>query len=72
MKTNTAYSNAVIVSRLSIERCQNYLAHMHALLYLCEPSNMGLDKTVSGSMLKLMENMERELNQSVAALGTYS
>ncbi|MCB9990969.1 MAG: hypothetical protein H6867_06270 [Rhodospirillales bacterium] len=45
---------------------------MHALLYLCEPSNMGLDKTVSGSMLKLMENMERELNQSVAALGTYS
>ena len=41
IKNQTIDTNALLVSRLAIERCQAHLAHLHALMHLCEPGPMG-------------------------------
>ncbi len=66
-----AVPNAVIVSRISIERCQNHLAHLHALMHLCEPDHLGHDSFVAESVLRVMEIMESDLVHSAKALSHF-
>jgi hypothetical protein len=60
--------NALIVSRLSIERCQQLLAHLHALMHLCQPADLGLEKTVVGSARGILQTISRELELSAETL----
>jgi len=66
--TDNAISNAVIVGRLSIERCQAHLAHLHALMHLCAPAALGMDGLVAESVLRVMQDLEGELMQSARAM----
>lgn len=75
MSENSEYNafniNAVIVSKLSIERCQSHLAHLHALMYLREHGESKTDDLVSESVLQVMEQMGRELAHSSRALSVF-
>lgn len=66
--TANSISNALIVGRLSIERCQAHVAHLHALMHLCAPESLGMDELVVQSMLRVMENLESDLVHSVSAI----
>lgn len=68
---NTTNCNAILVSRLSIERCQAHLAHLHALMHLCRPVDMGCDQLVAESFTRVMEDIEGELGHSVKALNHF-
>ena len=70
-KTNLSNINALIISRLSIERCQGHLAHLHALMHLCGRGRVGVDDRVAESALKIMENIESDLAHSATALSFF-
>ena len=57
--------NALIVSQLSVERCRQYLSHLHALLYLLDEDRQ--EKThacLKRSSLRLLCLLEDELTAS--------
>ncbi len=66
----TIYLNdsALIVGKLTIERCQNYLAHLHALMHVCRPDDLGMDPVAAESARKIMIFMEQELKASADIL----
>ncbi len=61
-------SNNVICARLSLERCQKYLAHLHALMYMCDPVDLGMDEIMSESAKRIMAAMNQELLLSAKSL----
>lgn len=67
-KTDHANSAAVFITKLSIERCQMHLAHLHALMHLCYPPG---DSFLEGSFLKVMETIEGELSYTEATLSHF-
>ncbi len=67
--TDNQVSNAVLVGRLSIERCQTHVAHLHALMHLCEPPCFGMDELVAESARRIMQNLESELEHSAEVMG---
>jgi hypothetical protein len=60
--------NALIVSQLSIERCQQLLAHLHALMYLCGPPDLGLEDTAAASARAILQSLAQELSLSAQTL----
>ncbi len=62
------YQNDLILGRLAIERCQNYLAHLHAIMYLCEPRDLGLEKAAAENARCLMSAISRDLALGAKAL----
>lgn len=71
MSENPSNPNALLVGRLSLERCQNYLAHLHALLHLCEIDEPGFDRLVAQSARKLIADLESELAHSATILSVF-
>ena len=69
IQSNSCNLKAVMISKMSIERCQGYLAHLHALMYLSGEDEA--DDLVMESVLKVMENIKGELEHSSKALGAY-
>ena len=59
-----------IVGKLSIERCQTHLAHLHALMHLSREENSS-DNFITESVLGVMESIERELAHSARMLGMF-
>lgn len=60
----------VLVCRLTLERCQQHLSHLHAILHLCLPEralDAGEDVAVN-SMRKLIANMAQELSYGLDTL----
>lgn len=53
--------NDLILGRLALERCQSHLAHLHAIMYLCEPHDLGLGEGVAENARTLMAAMTRDL-----------
>ena len=60
--------NNVIVSHLAIERCQNYMAHMHAIMHMCEPRDLGLEPFVAENVKDLMRRIDSELDRTQQVL----
>jgi hypothetical protein len=60
--------NRVFVSLLALERCQQQLAHLHALLHLCLPEDTGDDTPLMASLRQLIAGLNRELSYSVDTL----
>jgi hypothetical protein len=59
----------VLVCRLALERCQQHLAHLHAILHLCMPEQAYDDGMVAMTgMRKIISSMAQELNFSVDTL----
>lgn len=52
----------LVVSRLAVERCQNYLAHLHALMNLCEPTDLGLERPLADSVRQIMAALSADLS----------
>lgn len=67
--TETLNPNLAIIGKLSIERCQTHLAHLHALLYLCCPRAAFADSVIEESLIDVMASIEHELAQSARLLG---
>lgn len=61
-------SNEIVCSRLAIERCQKYLAHLHAIMFMCEPADLGLDEVMAENARRIMGAINQELALSVRAL----
>lgn len=55
------HNNDLILGRLALERCQSHLAHLHAIMYLCEPQDMGLGEDLADNARALMADMTRDL-----------
>lgn len=62
--------NDLILGRLALERCQNYLAHLHAIMYLCEPRDMGLEEGMAENARSLMAAISRDLALGAKVLRT--
>ncbi len=59
----------VLVCRLALERCQQHLAHLHAILHLCMPEQAFDDDMVAvAGMRKIISSMAQELTYSVETL----
>jgi hypothetical protein len=63
-----ALENRLIICKLALERCQQYLTHMHALMYMCTPQNADLDNETVESMQDLLSRMQEELSASTQHL----
>ncbi len=68
MQNKSIESNYVICARLSMERCQKYLAHLHALMYMCDPQDMGMDEIMSENARRIMGAINQELLLSARSL----
>lgn len=53
------------MSRLSLERCNVYLAHLNALIHLLEMQD---NDVLGGNALQLLSGLERELANSKRSL----
>jgi len=60
--------NARIAGGLAIERCQQHLAHLHAMMHLCGHEEMGLNDNVAEGVLIIMESLQRDLSYSASML----
>jgi hypothetical protein len=59
----------VLVCRLALERCQQHLAHLHAILHLCLPEQaFDEDMVAVAGMRKIISSMAQELTYSVDTL----
>lgn len=59
----------ILVCRLALERCQQHLAHLHAILHLCLPEQAYDDGHVAvEGMRKIISSMAQELTYSVDTL----
>lgn len=56
---------ALFMSRLSLERCNVYLAHLNALIHLLEMQD---NDVLGGNALQLLSGLERELANSKRSL----
>lgn len=63
-----SYDNIRIARGLAIERCQQHLAHLHALMHLCGHEEKGLDDNVAEGVLIIMESLQRDLSYSASIL----
>lgn len=63
--------NSAIVGRLTIERCQVHVAHLLALMHLCEPVATGTDTLVAESMLRIVKDLESDLMHSAKAISEF-
>jgi hypothetical protein len=68
MSQHAISQNALIVSQLSIERCQQLLAHLRALMHLCGPPDLGFDDVVAGHARGLLDILSQELKLSAETL----
>jgi hypothetical protein len=57
----------LVVCQLALERCQICLAHLYAIVHLCNPEILDSDG-LAGSALEIMGSLEKELAQGAAAL----
>ena len=60
--------SAVVCSKLAMERCRNHIAHIHAVMYMCDPQGQGLNPIASRSVKKIISMMDMELESSVGML----
>lgn len=56
---------ALFVSRLSLERCNIYLAHLSALLHIIEESG---ENILGHDTIALLTGLEKELSHSAKSL----
>jgi hypothetical protein len=68
MKNESTESNGIVCAKLSLERCQKYLAHLHALMYMCEPRDLGMDEIMSENARRIMSAINQELMISAKSL----
>lgn len=61
-------THAVLVGRLSIERCQTDLAHLRALIHFCQPDHKEGERLVCENMRRIITHIEQEIGQCAKAL----
>jgi hypothetical protein len=61
-------SNHLVCAKLSVERCQKYLAHLHALMYMCDPKDLGMDEIMSENARRILSAINNELMLSAKSL----
>lgn len=65
---NDENRNALVVCKLSLERCRQHLAHLRALMHLCEPADLGMDIMVADSARDILNRVESELSSGTTVL----
>jgi hypothetical protein len=64
----TVDAESIIVVKLSLERCQQKIAHLHAMIHLCGANSVGLNEKACDSFQDLLKVLECEISSSAAAL----
>ncbi|NCC22632.1 MAG: hypothetical protein EOM26_09265 [Alphaproteobacteria bacterium] len=68
MKTDSGDVNSIVCAKLSIERSQTYLSHLHALMFLCDPKDLGMDAVMAENARRIMSAIRQELKLSAQSL----
>ena len=63
-----ANTNHIVTSHLSIQRCRQYITHLHVIMHMCNPKNVGLDDVAAHNAWQLMVKLDKELENSSEAL----
>ncbi len=63
--------SAIVCSKLSLERCRNYVSHIHAVLFLCRQKGEGIDKTGAENLSRLVSLLGFEINASYDMIVPY-
>lgn len=58
--------NNLLVSLLSLERCIDGLAHLRATMYMCNPSNFGLDDNTLAHAQGILSQIDHDLHYSLS------
>lgn len=56
--------NALVQTKLSVDRCLMQITHIQSLFLFCEPRNMGLDAEIADSTINMLQSIRKELRQS--------
>lgn len=64
-RARLARENSLFISRLSIERCRGYIAHMQAILHVCE----GTGEDVAETLQHMMQTLDAELRWNLQNIG---
>ena len=57
--------NAIICGRLTLERCQNYVNHIHAVLFMCGQDDDQLDATATNHIRRITSLLGQELKSEL-------
>lgn len=60
----TQMHNALVQTKLSIDRCLVQLSHIQSMFLFCEPRNMGMDAEINDSVIQMLHSVRKELRQS--------
>ena len=60
----TQTHNALVQTKLSIDRCLIQLSHIQSMFLFCEPRNMGMDAEINDSVIQMLQSIRKELRQS--------
>lgn len=64
-RARLARDNSQFISRLSLERCRAYIAHMRAVLHVCEETG----DDVAEALQHMMQALDTELHHHLQKIG---
>lgn len=65
------HEDAITLSRLTIERCQSYIAHIHVLLHANHESQIFNETRTAQGILQLLQKAQDELAYTKSTLGHF-
>jgi hypothetical protein len=57
-------TNALVCSKLALERCKSYIDQIHAVIYLCRDDNHNINKTAADNVQRIAGLLDMELQAS--------
>lgn len=63
---HTTDQNNLLVSLLSLERCIDGIAQLRAAMYMCKPSNFGLDDNTLAHVQGILSQLDHDLQYSLS------
>jgi hypothetical protein len=55
--------NAIVCGQLALERCNQYVSHIHAVLFMCKEDKKPLDEIATDSVQQLVTLLGMELRK---------
>ena len=61
-------NDAIVCSRLALDRCQSYVSQIQAVIYLCSDDNDNLGRTASRTLQRIAAMLGSEIEASASML----
>lgn len=65
-------SDSIVTSCLAIERCQSYVAHIHALLHIAEANGLSAASANEHKIRELLGQIDAELSYTTTELQKFT